>query len=83
MYPTPKPPPIPPPIITVTVSSPVIQIVDVGQTIRLPCTGYHNIKQVRQRKAEKANYSIYVIRVLNFLDSNYGPLAQTRWRFTR
>lgn len=34
------------PTITVVVSSPVIQIIDVGETIRLPCTAYHNIRRV-------------------------------------
>lgn len=42
--------PIPrPPSISVVISSPVIQIIDVGETVRLPCTGYHNIKRVRKQ----------------------------------
>lgn len=34
------------PNITVTVSSPVLQIVEVGNTVRLACTGYHIIDRV-------------------------------------
>lgn len=39
-----------PPTISVVISSPVIQIIDVGETIRLPCTAYHNIQRVRKLK---------------------------------
>lgn len=36
-----------PPTITVVISSPVIQIIDVGETVRLTCSAQHNIKRVR------------------------------------
>lgn len=35
-----------PPTITVVISSPVISIVDVGDTIRLPCRGYHVVTKL-------------------------------------
>lgn len=35
-----------PPTISVVISSPVIQIIEVGETVRLPCSAYHNIKRV-------------------------------------
>lgn len=35
-----------PPTISVVISSPVIQIIEVGETVRLPCTAYHNIRRV-------------------------------------
>ncbi|XP_055304959.1 basement membrane-specific heparan sulfate proteoglycan core protein isoform X6 [Sitodiplosis mosellana] len=35
-----------PPTISVVISSPVIQIIEVGETVRLPCTAYHNIQRV-------------------------------------
>ncbi|XP_031635070.1 basement membrane-specific heparan sulfate proteoglycan core protein isoform X6 [Contarinia nasturtii] len=35
-----------PPTISVVISSPVIQIIDVGETVRLPCTAYHNIRRI-------------------------------------
>lgn len=39
--------PIPtPPTIQVIVSSPVLQIVDVGNTVRLSCSGFHIIKKI-------------------------------------
>lgn len=34
------------PNITVTVSSPVLQIVEVGNTVRLSCSGYHTVDRV-------------------------------------
>lgn len=40
-----RPRPIPP-TIQVIVSSPVLQIVDVGNTVRLSCSAYHIIKQI-------------------------------------
>lgn len=35
-----------PPTISVVISSPVIQIIEVGETVRLPCKAYHNIRHV-------------------------------------
>lgn len=42
---TQRPVPIPP-TIQVIVSSPVLQIVDVGNTVRLSCSGFHVIKKI-------------------------------------
>lgn len=67
-----------PPIITVVVSSPVIQIIDVGETVQLPCTAFHNIKRVWSILA----YSLKIAgikstqTILNFTDSNHSILAQ-------
>lgn len=35
-----------PPTISVVISSPVIQIINVGETVRLPCSGYNKAKRV-------------------------------------
>lgn len=35
-----------PPTISVVISTPVIQIIDVGETVRVNCSAYHNIKRV-------------------------------------
>lgn len=63
------------PTITVMISSPVIQIIDVGETVRLNCSAHHNIKRV----------SIYIYNIFFLhikiglfsirIDSNHSHLA--------
>lgn len=97
--PRPTEPPGPtPPTITVTISSPVIEIVDVGNTVRLDCQGFNIVKQVRSMRetVERVvlkplflNHIQQVGRVhinstiiIFHVGSDHSSLAQTGWTST-
>lgn len=42
-------PPVTPPTISVTITSPIMQIVEFGQTVRLTCSGYSIVNRVSRR----------------------------------
>lgn len=76
------------PTISVVISSPVIQIIDVGETIRLPCNAYNVVKQVSAIKSPASGARLCwwscIVKLdlfigLSFLDSDHSHLAQARW----
>lgn len=69
-----------PPTITVVISSPVIQIIDVGETVQLPCKAFHNIRRVRKyfffniysALRDLSEFSLHFFFIKRFQSQSYG-----------